>query len=126
MHPAVFDASKEPQARHSATVIWLHGLGDTGEGWMDVGPQLQMKLPFAAWLCLATRLSLAQLGLLGPLKGPHFRIKEVMVAFLIFTSELYKSNRTLVQSTCIRNFREPSSHHVIQQLMFHFGSVAAQ
>lgn len=40
----------EPQARHSATVIWLHGLGDTGEGWMDVGPQLQMKLPFVRFL----------------------------------------------------------------------------
>ena len=49
MAPGLPNRSKEPQAQHSATVIWLHGLGDTGEGWMDVGPQLQMKLPFAAW-----------------------------------------------------------------------------
>lgn len=41
--------SKEAPGRHTATVIWLHGLGDTGEGWMDVGPQLQMQFPNVAW-----------------------------------------------------------------------------
>ncbi|CAJ1338518.1 unnamed protein product [Effrenium voratum] len=37
-------------APHDATVIWLHGLGDTGEGWADVGPQLQQRLPSVRFL----------------------------------------------------------------------------
>ena len=43
-----------------------------------------------ATLCssAAMRLSLSQLGLLGPLKGPHFRILR--------RPSIYKSNRTLV------------------------------
>ena len=49
--------SKEAPGRHTATVIWLHGLGDTGEGWMDVGPQLQMQFPFVAWWFKVRRLS---------------------------------------------------------------------
>jgi hypothetical protein len=28
--------------RHSASVILLHGLGDTAEGWAPVGPQLKL------------------------------------------------------------------------------------
>ncbi len=30
---------------HSATVIMLHGLGDTGEGWADVAMQFKAVLP---------------------------------------------------------------------------------
>jgi len=26
----------QPRAKHTATVIWLHGLGDTGEGWCSI------------------------------------------------------------------------------------------
>lgn len=33
-----------------AAVIWLHGLGDTGEGWADVGPQLQQQFPSVRFL----------------------------------------------------------------------------
>ncbi|CAE7585573.1 unnamed protein product [Symbiodinium natans] len=34
----------EAPSTPDAAVIWLHGLGDTGEGWSDVGPQLQQQL----------------------------------------------------------------------------------
>lgn len=30
------------QSEHKATVIWLHGLGDSGEGFAPVAPQLQL------------------------------------------------------------------------------------
>jgi len=30
------------QGEHKATVIWLHGLGDSGEGFAPVAPQLQL------------------------------------------------------------------------------------
>lgn len=40
----------EAPGQHDATVIWLHGLGDTGEGWADVGPQLQQLLPTVRFL----------------------------------------------------------------------------
>jgi phospholipase/carboxylesterase len=31
-------------------VIWLHGLGDTGHGWADVGPQLASVVPHARFI----------------------------------------------------------------------------
>jgi hypothetical protein len=31
--------------KHSASVIWMHGLGDTGEGWRDVMEILQENNP---------------------------------------------------------------------------------
>ncbi|XP_053394417.1 acyl-protein thioesterase 1-like [Mercenaria mercenaria] len=31
------------QARHTATLIFLHGLGDTGEGWSQIFRQLKLK-----------------------------------------------------------------------------------
>eukprot|EP00933_Yihiella_yeosuensis_P027939 TRINITY_DN2174_c2_g3_i2.p1 TRINITY_DN2174_c2_g3~~TRINITY_DN2174_c2_g3_i2.p1 ORF type:complete len:321 (-),score=67.00 TRINITY_DN2174_c2_g3_i2:288-1250(-) len=40
----------EAPSQHDATVIWLHGLGDTGEGWSDVAPQLQQLLPSVRFL----------------------------------------------------------------------------
>ena len=33
------------KTKHSATVIILHGLGDTGRGWSDFGPMLQASMP---------------------------------------------------------------------------------
>lgn len=33
------------KTKHSATVIILHGLGDTAHGWADFGPMLQAQLP---------------------------------------------------------------------------------
>lgn len=33
------------KTKHTATVIILHGLGDTARGWSDFGPMLQMQLP---------------------------------------------------------------------------------
>lgn len=33
------------KTKHTATVILLHGLGDTARGWADFAPMLQMQLP---------------------------------------------------------------------------------
>ena len=40
----------EPKGDHTATVIFLHGLGDTGHGWKDVGEMLQPSLPHIRWV----------------------------------------------------------------------------
>ncbi|PAJ72426.1 carboxylesterase [Pseudoalteromonas sp. NBT06-2] len=32
----------EPQGQHKATVIWLHGLGDSGDGFAPIVPQLEI------------------------------------------------------------------------------------
>ncbi|KAJ3300725.1 hypothetical protein HK104_006023 [Borealophlyctis nickersoniae] len=34
-----------PKSTHTATVIFLHGLGDSGHGWAPVGKMLQPQLP---------------------------------------------------------------------------------
>ncbi|KAG6329448.1 hypothetical protein ID866_9641 [Astraeus odoratus] len=39
-----------PRTRHSATVIFLHGLGDTGHGWQDVAEMLSRALPHVKWI----------------------------------------------------------------------------
>eukprot|EP00798_Chlamydomonas_sp_ICE-L_P000528 gene528-1941_t len=31
--------------KHTASIIWLHGLGDTGHGWADIGEDFQADLP---------------------------------------------------------------------------------
>eukprot|EP00419_Tripos_fusus_P057256 CAMPEP_0172925888 /NCGR_PEP_ID=MMETSP1075-20121228/214574_1 /TAXON_ID=2916 /ORGANISM="Ceratium fusus, Strain PA161109" /LENGTH=248 /DNA_ID=CAMNT_0013786849 /DNA_START=204 /DNA_END=947 /DNA_ORIENTATION=- len=41
--------SAVPQG-HDATVIWLHGLGDTGQGWADTAQALQPALPTTLFL----------------------------------------------------------------------------
>ena len=33
------------KTKQTATVIILHGLGDTGRGWADFGPMLQATMP---------------------------------------------------------------------------------
>jgi predicted esterase len=43
--PIVVGATKP-----TAAVIWLHGLGDTGHGWADVGPQLASVVPHARFI----------------------------------------------------------------------------
>ena len=35
---------------HTATVIMLHGLGDTSAGWSPVGMQLKSQLPHVKWI----------------------------------------------------------------------------
>eukprot|EP00218_Dolichomastix_sp_CCMP3274_P012321 CAMPEP_0170138440 /NCGR_PEP_ID=MMETSP0033_2-20121228/4922_1 /TAXON_ID=195969 /ORGANISM="Dolichomastix tenuilepis, Strain CCMP3274" /LENGTH=212 /DNA_ID=CAMNT_0010374447 /DNA_START=110 /DNA_END=748 /DNA_ORIENTATION=- len=32
-----------------AAVIWMHGLGDSGSGWSDIGDQLEGVLPHVKW-----------------------------------------------------------------------------
>lgn len=34
-----------PKKEHQSTLIMLHGLGDSGDGWADIAPQLAEKLP---------------------------------------------------------------------------------
>ncbi|KAF5831818.1 Phospholipase/Carboxylesterase-domain-containing protein [Dunaliella salina] len=34
----------EPKGTPTSSVLFLHGLGDTGSGWADIGPQLQADL----------------------------------------------------------------------------------
>lgn len=39
----------QPRKKHTATVIFVHGLGDTGEGWCDSMDDLQ--LPHVKFIC---------------------------------------------------------------------------
>ncbi len=43
--PAQAPIVSRPTGPHTASVIWLHGLGDTGKGWADVGDMFSMALP---------------------------------------------------------------------------------
>lgn len=38
------------KSKHTATVIILHGLGDTGRGWSDFGPMLQASMPHVKFI----------------------------------------------------------------------------
>ena len=38
-----------PSGKHSASVIWMHGLGDTGEGWSPVMEQI--RRPDVKYIC---------------------------------------------------------------------------
>jgi len=40
----------QPLAKHTATVIVLHGLGDSGNGWLGAVNQLKDQLPHVKWL----------------------------------------------------------------------------
>lgn len=46
MNPDVVDAS----AAHTATVIMLHGLGDTSDGWAPVGFAMRAQVPHVKWI----------------------------------------------------------------------------
>lgn len=37
----------EPSGEHAASVIFLHGLGDSGHGWADIVPEIDRALPEA-------------------------------------------------------------------------------
>ncbi|PPQ73159.1 hypothetical protein CVT26_014825 [Gymnopilus dilepis] len=39
-----------PAAKHTATIIFLHGLGDTGHGWEPVAQMLKPALPQVKWV----------------------------------------------------------------------------
>lgn len=44
--PTVIDAP----GKHTATIIMMHGLGDTAAGWVPVGHQLKGGLPHVKWV----------------------------------------------------------------------------
>lgn len=39
-----------PKVAHTATVIFLHGLGDSGSGWSDVGRMFATAFPHIKWI----------------------------------------------------------------------------
>jgi lysophospholipase-2 len=44
--PVVVEATE----KHTATVIWLHGMGDTGIGWLFMTEELAPRFPFIKWV----------------------------------------------------------------------------
>ncbi|KAH0839774.1 Alpha/Beta hydrolase protein [Lanmaoa asiatica] len=40
----------KPSAEHTATVIFLHGLGDSGSGWLGIVEMVKNELPHVKWL----------------------------------------------------------------------------
>ncbi|KAH0840235.1 Alpha/Beta hydrolase protein [Lanmaoa asiatica] len=40
----------KPLAKHTATVIFLHGLGDSGKGWLPIARLIKDELPHVKWL----------------------------------------------------------------------------
>jgi len=40
----------EPTKKHTASVILIHGLGDTADGWIDVAESLAPKLPHVRFI----------------------------------------------------------------------------
>jgi len=44
--------SVEPRTPHKASMLIIHGLGDTAEGWSDVGLQLAREFPFMRFVCV--------------------------------------------------------------------------
>lgn len=40
----------KPTAKHTASVIFLHGLGDSGHGWSEIGQMLAPALPHVKWI----------------------------------------------------------------------------
>ncbi|KAI0832828.1 Phospholipase/carboxylesterase [Trametes gibbosa] len=39
-----------PRAKHTATIIFVHGLGDTGFGWKPVADMFATELPYVKWI----------------------------------------------------------------------------
>jgi lysophospholipase-2 len=39
-----------PRAPHTATIIFSHGLGDTGDGWRPVATMLASQFPYVKWV----------------------------------------------------------------------------
>jgi hypothetical protein len=39
-----------PRAAHTATIVFSHGLGDTGEGWKPVAHMLASQFPHVKWI----------------------------------------------------------------------------
>lgn len=38
------------KAKHTATVFWLHGLGDSGSGWSFLAEELSNLFPYVKWV----------------------------------------------------------------------------
>lgn len=41
---------REPKGQHQSTVIFLHGLGDSGDGWSFLGQMLGAAMPNTKWV----------------------------------------------------------------------------
>ena len=40
----------EAKEKHTGTVIWLHGLGDSGAGWLFLVEELAPVFPHIKWI----------------------------------------------------------------------------
>ena len=40
----------EPSGKHTASVVMIHGLGDSAEGWIDVAENLSEVLPYVRFI----------------------------------------------------------------------------
>lgn len=38
------------EGEHSATIILMHGLGDSGDGWLDSAQEIALKMPYAKFI----------------------------------------------------------------------------
>ncbi|KAF9226761.1 Phospholipase/carboxylesterase [Gyrodon lividus] len=58
----------KPLTKHTATVIFLHGLGDSGKGWLGIINELKEQLPHVKWLLpnAPSRSITANLGFVMP------------------------------------------------------------
>lgn len=95
----------EPTAPHTATVIWLHGLGDSGQGWSFLAEKMQM--PWIRWIFpTASQRAVAING--GAKSNAWFDIQS-RDNFLLSPDEVgYKSSRDMVMEL-IRNEMSPSA-----------------
>jgi len=69
--PALKYIVVNPKAAHTSTIIFLHGLGDTGAGWKPVAEMLSSRFPETKWVL------------------PHARMIPVTINFRMMTSSWF-------------------------------------
>jgi pimeloyl-ACP methyl ester carboxylesterase len=49
-------------SKHTATIIFVHGLGDTGGGWKPVADMFKREMPHVKWVLPHRRVVLPRLS----------------------------------------------------------------